>query len=359
MGSIKILRQIVLAIFMLGIFLSPYDIVKAADLTDFTVTLGANKPNVDTSYIVSFKVATTETIKRINIYFTRASDNPYKPAALDLGGAILSSVSGINLANWSFDTAASSNGTLGLASVDGEAKTADDQISITFNAIHTPELGNCTTSSTSIYDDCYLSINTYSDSGNTLIDSGGTSYHIEDTPSLSFSIEGVNAGTWTNGMITSLNSAPNAIDFGKLEINNPVSAAQKLSVATTAPNGYDVEMKLDSYIQGLDPNNKIEPFAAMNAAWNSPQEWSTPSGHTPNSDSGWIGGNTSDTRVPNWSNAASKFGPVSTTSHTVMYSSTRDRSGTTAYVTYAVEVNQYQPPDSYAGAITYNITVKY
>ena len=143
--------------------------------------------------------------------------------------------------------------------------------------------------------------------------------------------------------------------------------AQKLHVKTTAPHGYLVTMKLDGYIQGLDPNNQITPFLPVNGAWNSPQEWVSPEGDT-NSGSGWVGANTSDRRIDQylsltniWSagNGAGKFGPVSSTAHPVMYSNTRDRSGTDVYVTYGIEANENQLPDAYAGIVQYNLLATY
>lgn len=175
---------------------------------------------------------------------------------------------------------------------------------------------------------------------------------------IEFTIEGVSSGATNNGVTTTSETTYNRVDFGKLDFGEPEYAAQKLTIKCNAVHGYTVKVKLDGYIQGLYPANKIDPFGATNVSWETPQSWVGPDGDTPNSDTGWIGANTSDMRVSGWSSTSGKFGPISSTAHTVMYHNDQD-SGTSAYVSYAMEVNQLQPPDSYAGELIYSVVPTY
>lgn len=340
--------------------------VKAGDLTDMSISLADQRPNNTTNVTVNFKPATTNTLKRINFYFVRATDNSNEPVTQDLTGVSLSSVSGLTWGNWNLDTSGSSNGSLYLKYTDGEQVNSGTSVSVTFASMHMAELGDCTVNDM-IYDNCWVNIITYSDDGNTIVDNGGVGYMIQDTPELTFNITGVASDVIVNGITTTKASNYNEIDFGVLNINTPVFMSHKLFVKTTAPHGYVVTMKLDGYIQGLDPNNQITPFLPTNGAWNSPQEWESPEGDT-NSDSGWIGANITDGRVDDylnlyqiWSagNGSGKFGPVSSTAHPVMYSGERDRDGSEEYTTFGIEVNENQLPDSYAGTLIYNIFVTY
>jgi hypothetical protein len=177
-------------------------------------------------------------------------------------------------------------------------------------------------------------------------------------PSLSLSIEGVGAGTITNGVSTTIASEYNTLPFGHLSVNTPKYVAHKLTVSSNSNYGYTVSMLLVNYMQGNNPLNDIDPFAATNVTWNTPQVWSSPTGSIPNVNTGWIGGNTSDTRISGWGDGAGKFGPVSTLAYNVMYSSVAD-SGTSAYVTYVMETNVFQPPDLYSGILIYNLLPTY
>jgi hypothetical protein len=182
---------------------------------------------------------------------------------------------------------------------------------------------------------------------------------LAEPASLSFTVDGVASGETHNGITTSIGTQYDEINFGNLQMNDPKFAAQKLTVSTTAANGYRVYVKIDGYLQGLMPANKIDPFAALNASWTAPQVWSSPTGTENNSDSGWVGANTSDMRVVGWASASGKFGPLSSTNHVVMQSSSSDDVGTSIYVSYGIEVNGYQPADRYMGQIIYSIVPTY
>lgn len=176
-----------------------------------------------------------------------------------------------------------------------------------------------------------------------------------ENPSISFTVNAVPASTLTNGITTSVASTTTTLPFGSLLISTPKYVAHELSATTNAHFGYAVTMKLVNYLQGNYPGNNIDPFPAN---WSMPTTWTEPTGTTTNIDTGWIGANTSDTRVANWSSASGLFGGITSSAQTVMYSTSAD-SGSDVYVTYALEVNDRQPADLYSGTITYTITPTY
>jgi hypothetical protein len=169
--------------------------------------------------------------------------------------------------------------------------------------------------------------------------------------SLSFTLEGVPAGSVNNGITTSIASEFNLLPFGHLIVTVPKYAAHQLTVSTNATSGYQVTVKMLSYLQGNYPANNIDPFIA---SWSAPTTWTHPNGSLPNDNTGWIGANTTDTRVSGWDDAVAKFGPVNSSENVVMYSNSAD-DGTTVVVTYAIEANIWQPSDLYSGQIVYNL----
>jgi hypothetical protein len=336
----------------------------AADLTNLSINLSTIKPITSANHTIHFRTATTSNLKQIDFHYRKTNDSSQKPAHLDISSAQLVINTGLN-ASWTLQTD-NSTGLLSLNNTAGEDRNANTDIDVTFNSITNPEIGDCTQTG-KMYDECFVFVKTYSDAGLTAVDTALYSYTIEDEPSLSFTISGVNSNVVTNGITTNIATAYNEIPFGNLQIRTPIYAAQKLRVTTTAANGYVVRMRVLGYLQGLmSPTNKIDPFFPLNCAWSAPKLWQTPASIVANSDTGWFGANTNDTRIASypdntlieWLSAAGKFGPVSSTRQIIMYSPGKDY-GTDAYISFGIEVNEYQPPDSYAVQLEYDIIATY
>lgn len=173
---------------------------------------------------------------------------------------------------------------------------------------------------------------------------------------LKFSVSAVDSGTTTNGVVTTGNSTVTTLPFGGLGPNSVKYVAHQLFASTNAANGYYVTAKLTNYLQGLTPSNNIDPFSGT---WSNPSVWSTPTGTTPNDNTGWLGANTSDTRIPAWTSGSGKFaGVVYDNSHIIMFSPSADE-GTNVYITYGLGVNADQPPDSYSGNLLYTMLPTY
>ncbi|OQA04494.1 MAG: hypothetical protein BWY68_00269 [bacterium ADurb.Bin400] len=357
--------KIFVLLLILGPVLLAHNDTKAASFSSSSVTLSNTAPITSSSHTINFTLATEhEPIKEIHIQYGKTQVDLTKPTSLSLDQASLNSVSGLNGSLWTLDTTSKYDGLLKLVSDNGETKAVSTEISVVLDNVTNAEIGECSLTG-QMYDTCYVRVITYTEIEDenqqlilTAVDSGTISYQIQDVPSLTFTVEGVDASTLTNGITTTVATNYNTLPFGKLKLGEPAYAAHKLTVATTAANGYKVQVYLDGYLEGTRPLNKIDPFAALNVSWSTPQVWSSPDSSEINSDSGWIGANTSDTRVQGWLNGAGKFGPISSTKHSVMESATKDY-GTTAYVTYAIEVNEYQPVDFYTGVMVYEITPTY
>ena len=174
-------------------------------------------------------------------------------------------------------------------------------------------------------------------------------------PSLNFTVEGVGSNTLTNGITTNVATTTDTIDFGSISPGQAHFSAQKLTITTNAVNGYSVYAKFANFMQGNYPGNQISEFSYNDASWSSPQVWTSPTGNIPNINTGWIGANTSDTRVPNWLNASGKFGPFNTSNRLIMHSHQTDEDSTSVYITYGIEINSYQPTDKYIGNIIYTV----
>jgi len=344
-------------LFLMAFFNWP-NLAFADTLTGVSVTLGSVTPKATTTHSVGFTTATEATLKQVTFQWEKDAGDSTKPTTLNLVNISIGSVSGLNSSNWTLDKASYNTGLIKYNNSDGESKTASSAISMIFSNVYNAEIGDCTVSG-KMFDTCHLTIKTYSDAGTTLVDNATTSYQLEDVPSLTYKVEGVVKDTVTNNITTTIDTGYDEIAFGKMGLREVEYGAHRLYVETTAADGYSVTMKLDGYIQGLKEANKIDPFAAIDCTWTTPKPWTTPTGTEGSTDTGWIGANTSDTRVNGWStDSGGKFGHVSSTAHEVMKSTGKDY-GTYKYVTYALEVNEYQPYDSYAGILIYEVTPTY
>ena len=176
-----------------------------------------------------------------------------------------------------------------------------------------------------------------------------------------FRIYGVADSVTNNGVTTTVTSTYSTIPFGNLAVETPSYAAHQLEVTTNdASTGYTVQMRLANQMQGYYPANNFDQFNGAAAVWTAPVPWYTPSGTTPNVDTGWIGANITDSDVSGWTGDTSgDFGPLSTSFVDVMTSDSGAVTTDTEYVNYGVEVNVYQPSDTYSSTIQYLFLPEY
>lgn len=87
---------------------------------------------------------------------------------------------------------------------------------------------------------------------------------------LVFSVQGVNLSEATEGITTDTTTSPTTIDFGLLPLETEVEAAQRLSVATNATEGYQVFLVTDGSMMNIygDSIPNITSTNASPAGWN-------------------------------------------------------------------------------------------
>jgi hypothetical protein len=184
---------------------------------------------------------------------------------------------------------------------------------------------------------------------------------IVDT-NLTFTIAGVASSSVVNGGITSTTTTATAIAFGVLEVGASTTAAQDVSVATNAVNGFSVTVTQN---QNLTSNNgaDIDTFQNGNAVY-PPAAWAAPAGSLGIENTyGHFGITSEDTSLP----AGDEYGDIlfagltSTSTRTVLYH-TGSADGTTAHigrtrVGYRAQVSSLQEAATdYTNQLTYVCT---
>ncbi len=89
--------------------------------------------------------------------------------------------------------------------------------------------------------------------------------------SLTFTVDGLDSGTVTEGQTTGVTTTPTSIPFGTLPFGSPTAAAQRLTVTTNANQGYQVYALAD---QGLIDQTGAE-IAPVTGTDSTPLGWST------------------------------------------------------------------------------------
>lgn len=331
----------------------------AANLTNPKDVLSDNHVKAtNVTHTLSFTTDTPSAIQHIDIRFSNDENGNTRPLNLNLVSASLQSITGLG-GGWTLDASSAFSGLIELSRSDPTPIGDGTNVSIAIGGITNSDLGDCQTTFT-LEDTCYITITTFSDqAGTNAVDSAKTTYTVTEDPSLTLEISGVEAGETANGITTTIGSNATTLPFGRLQPNQVKYIAHKITVKTNAPRGYTVYAYLAEPIKGQISQKMISPFGGTNATWLTPQAWETPTGETAGSNTGWLGANTTDSRITGWTGANQKFGPISTDPHPVVYSGSSDRNGTEVTVTYALGVNNAQPADFYTGNILYDIQPSY
>lgn len=329
----------------------------AADLTATSVQLNNYYThNQNTTYTIAAVTATTANIKRINIQFSTVSRGTTRPTNLDLSNTNLNSTSNLGDNNWQIGL---TNQIYGLITIDRSSAIEvinNTSFSIELGGITNSAINDCESSNDTLTDTCHIAITTFSDNGSTAIDTGYTTFTLIENPICEFSISSVSANTTQNLITTSKASEITLLDFGLLEEDKPIYLSQKISLRTNAPHGYKVYLVLQDKFFGTAYNNtEIDYFGATDATWENPKAWENPDGTTPNQNTGWLGVNTSDGSVGNWSGGGGKFAPPSTSKRLLAQSDTPQLTTKEFYVSFVVGTNALQPGDQYKTNLSYQV----
>lgn len=175
--------------------------------------------------------------------------------------------------------------------------------------------------------------------GGTMTDSGDTRIAIISSvtmtasvdSNLTFSVGTVASSSFVNGDQTSTSSSATAIGFGALSVGTSSIAAQDISVATNALNGFSVTV---TESQDLTSSNgaTVNAFKDGNAVVGTPTAWTTPLGTIGNANSyGHMGVTSEDSTLVGGDEFGSQLyaGLTATSTRTVLYH-TGPADGTTA-----------------------------
>jgi hypothetical protein len=208
--------------------------------------------------------------------------------------------------------------------------------------------------------------------GGTMTDSGDARVSIVSTvtvsatvdTNLTFTIAGVASSSAVNGDTTSTTTvgSATAIGFGRLSVGTSSIAAQDITVATNALNGFSVTLTESGDMSSSNGAN-INAFKDGNAAY-PPVAWTTPVGTVGNANSyGHMGVTSEDSSLP----AGDEFGAqlytglTSTSTRTVLYN-TGPADGVSANVGatrvgYRIQISALQEAATdYSTTLTYVCT---
>ena len=181
---------------------------------------------------------------------------------------------------------------------------------------------------------------------------------IVDT-NLTFTIAGVASSSMINGDTTSTSTSATAIGFGVISVGTSSIAAQDITVATNAFNGFSVTITENQDLTSANGAN-INAFKDNEAVTGAPVAWTTPAGTLGVTETyGHMGVTSEDSSLPTDAFGTSLYaGLTATSTRTVLYHNavadgTTDNIGKTR-VGYRVQVTALQE-----AAVDYNNVITY
>lgn len=165
--------------------------------------------------------------------------------------------------------------------------------------------------------------------------------------SLTFTVSGVSALTATEGVTTDVTTTPTSIDFGDLPLDEPVEAAQQITIQTNATEGYRVLVYATQNLL----NTYGDAIAAVSGTNNLPDDWISSCAGT-----GCFGYHAGDDSL---FGGSTRFAAVDTYAgfsigvpEEIMYSGQPAVSESTDII-YKVQVSQLQPAGRYENSIVF------
>ena len=319
------------------------------------------------TYTLYFTTSATTDIKQIGIKFCTTpgayGDACTVPTAFSPGSPTLAS-----------DTIAGTGRTVTDPNASGEririvvgtpASQATQNVQLTFTGIT-----NSSTADTTFY----TRINTYSDTGSSVIDYGQAAAATLDTsslavtatvdPNFTFAVAGVSNGANVNSATTNIDTTGNAntIPFGTMSVGTPKIAATDVTVTTNAGGGYTVTASHSGVLAAplTSGSNEIDTFSGTNTA---PTAWSAPAGSAANTNTGYFGYTTEDavlcTGTPaRFTDGGNEWAGTTLSGEEVICSASGVSSQTTR-LGWQAEVNAVQPAGGYSGTVVLIATPTY
>lgn len=371
---------------------------QAALMGQAKVQLSNPKPHDSSEYTFTMNLGSTHAVKAISMTWLTAATGGSTPNGLATNSPTLATVSA-NLgatSDWTADFSGIGTGLITLVNTNQASINSGTTISWSVDGIINPyitALGSgtpgCTSTTIAGADGngssgtCFIAVQTYNDvamaNGNKKDDvtlTFAVNHDIDVTakvdPALTFVVTGVNSGVNvatatttsadTNISTTTNTSTFSSLPFATLTPDTTRLLAQNLYVKTNANNGYVVYTKMTTPLTGTSVNtNNIDPYVGGGADATHPTTWARPTSTTKNVNSGFLGYNTTERDITGVTWSATNWAPLSTAdaTHEVMESAGQDDGLTATVVSYALEVDVYQPSDSYVGTLQYNCVPKY
>ncbi len=241
--------------------------------------------------------------------------------------------------------------------------SADDNWVFTYSNMNNPAFGTCSYTTNSETGTCYVRVTSYADTNTTTTaDTGIISLTVTQAvavtarvdPTFTFRIAGIDptATTAINGVNLTSGITPTVttLPFGNLTAGTAKYLGHSLTVSTNTSKGYSITARMTANMTGSAYLDDIDQFNDGTATSSNANVWSSPTGTTSGTDTGWLGVGTDDTHVTGY--ASTEFFPLGTTAQTVATQSTSVASEVDNLI-FAIEVNTYQEADSYSGTMRY------
>lgn len=237
-------RLSLIAFFVALIAIIPTVNIHAATLSSASLSLSDPRPsNFSTGYTFTGSSVSLSAIRCIKWVFADTATGTNVPAGMITNGTVSTDTANTNYvptpAAWTLNKPA--NGTLTLTNAGGETPASAAARKVAINGITNPSTPNTA---------YYLRMNTYSnvDCATGPIDAGtvsfvtsfGSTLSLTVDPSLSFSVNAVNAGQSCNGATSTQTSTATTLAFGTVSSAANGVVCQDLTAATNATNGYTI-----------------------------------------------------------------------------------------------------------------------
>lgn len=393
----KLLAAVITFMTVVGFYMP----AKAALMGEAQVELSNPKPATSSKYIFSANLGSTHNVKAIKMTWLTAATGGATPNGLSTNSPDIYEVSA-NLGedtDWTSDFTHMGDGYATMVNNAQGSLNSGVTISWTLDGIVNPNLtqrGSGTPGCTSTNNagtgngnlstgTCFILIQTYNNvnmTANDLKDNVTITYAVTTDvtmsakvdPALTFVVSAVADNTAVadaNGTSSTTNASTyNTLDFETLTPNAIRLLAHSLTVRTNANNGYLVYGHMTTPLTGTSVNtNNIDPYTGNPgdgaASETAPNEWTSPTSTTKNVNSGYLGYNTTERDITGvtWDSdlwaPLDDGDPTATTPHYFMESAGQDDGLTATVISYALEVDVYQPSDSYQGVLQYSVVPKY
>lgn len=330
--------------------------VSADSLTGAKVTISDSRAgHPTTSHVFNFTTSTAGIISSIVFQYCKTPTGSCEiPNGITTTSAIQGAVNNLGASSSNFAT----NGTIILTVLSPALINTGVNITVPFANITNP---------TSINSSFFVRITTQ-DSSSSPINTSIVAFATLTPNSLAvtaavesmfqISVLPVTSGSVNGTPINVDTTTTTTIPFGSLSAGTKKIAAHDIVITANASHGYLVTVRSDNPPL-TDGSNHIDSFTGTNS---SPTPWTSPTGATPNVNTGFVGYTTEDNTL--CTGVANRFtgnnwAGLDTTTHEIVCNVGSSTSSETVRIGWQIEINNVQPVGSYAGVFILVTTPTY